>query len=370
MAEKSKPAKPREPGEPFPDGAIDPELIALRKRIVGAGPVLSASVLVFCGYMMVVLRADLKFSCEPEQPREIDAVADLLDDALHDRFVNVRAVPDRGFVAMVATGEAIGGNRAAPVLGSSDRVWLYTNSNPWTAPVTYHEFYRGRLRPLDDLPFAEGLRDFVAAQPPSPRFISLAAFQEALRGDAATVKDPAGSVLSITPDSEVVLSEVARGHAELIARATGDRLDEAAWNLALGNAGVLPPGGRPYHSDEFALWYRVPAPEGLDAVKAKLVAQNLFAVDVRPVVEARTVKWSELQVARTGLEIGGHEVLWTDLTRISVAVPHRIPDDAVILLTHELPGAYWYLTSIYVVLGLFAMLFGWALMRSFRKTAA
>jgi len=369
MAEKSKQAQPREPGEPFPDDAVDPELIALRRTSEGVGPVLCVSVLVFCAYMMVSLRADLKFSREPDTPREIDAVADLLADDLQDRYVNVRAVPDRGFAAMVATGEAVGGSRAVPVLGSSDAVWLYTDGNPWSAAVAYNEFQQGRLRPLDDLPFADGLREFVASQPPSPRYISLAAFQQALQEGSSTVVDPAGSVLPITPDTQVVLSEVARGHAELIARATVDRLDEPAWNLALGNAGVLPAGGRPYQSDEFALWYRVPAPEGLAAIKAKLVAQNLFAVDVRPVVEARNVAWSELQVARTGLRIGDHEVLWTDVSRISLAVPHRIPNDAVILLTHEQPELYWYLLPIYVLMGLFALLFAWALTRSLRRSA-
>jgi hypothetical protein len=51
---------------------------------------------------------------------------------------------------------------------------------------------------------------------------------------------------------------------------------------------------------------------------------------------------------------------------VSVAVPHRVPDDAVILLTGEHPSAYWYLLAIYVAMGLFAALFAWALVRSLR----
>jgi hypothetical protein len=367
MADKSKPSKAREPGAPFPPGELDPELIALRAKIGGVGPVLCVAVLAFFGYMMFTLRADLRFSREGETPRPVESIAALTDgDHLHDRFIHVRAVPDRGFGAMVSTGEAIGGHRVTPVLGSSDRVWLYTDGNPWTAIVAYNELYQGRLRPLDDLPFADGLRSFVESQPPSPRFVTTDAAREALTSGASTIVDPAGSQLPLAADTPVILSEIARGRAELVARATLDRLDEQAWNLVLTNAGVLPPGGRAYQGTERAFWYRVPAPEGLDEIRRKLVADNLFAVDVRPVVESRTAKWGDITAGAGGLKIGSREMMWTDIDRISLSVAHRIPDDAVIVLTDEKPEAYWYLLPIYIFMGLFSLLFAWALFRSVR----
>ena len=109
----------------------------------------------------------------------------------------MRAVPDRSFSAQISPGGARAGQRVTPVLGSGDRVWLYANSNPWTARVAYNEFQQGRLRPLDDLPFADGLRAFVREQPPTPRVVELEALRAALQSGATAVADPAGSPLAI-----------------------------------------------------------------------------------------------------------------------------------------------------------------------------
>lgn len=367
MADESKQEAQGEPGAPFPPDAIDPELIALRRRSGGVGPVLSLSVLVFCTYMMLTLRADLRFSREATEPRTVDDIAALVDGDLHDRFVNVRAVPDRAFSAQVSTGEAMNGQRVTPVLGSSDRVWMYTDGNPWTAIVAYNEFHQGRLRAIDDLPFGDGLRAFVERQPPTPRFVSLEALRAALEAKATTMLDPAGSQLELAADTPVTIHKVVPGRAEIVARATADRLDEAAWSLVLTNAGVLPTGGRAYRGNERAYWYRVPAPAGIEAVRQALRSHNLFAVDVRPIVETRNATWGQLRADAGGLTAGDQTLAWVDISRVSLSVGHRVPDEAVILLTNELPGAYWYLLPIYVLMGLFALLFGWALFREIRS---
>jgi len=368
MTEESKQPEPPEPGAPIPDDAIDPELIALRRGAGDVSPLLSFSVLVFCAYMMITLRADLRFSREAAEPRRVeDLVALTANGDLHDRFVHVRAVPDRSFSAQVSAGGAIAGQRVTPVLGSGDRVWLYADSNPWTALVAHHEFQQGRLRPLDDLPFADGLRAFVRQQPPTPRAIDLESLRAAVQSGAAAVTDPAGGPLAIAADTPVTVHEIIRGRAELVARATADRLDEAAWNLVLTNAGVLPPGERAYQGSVRAFWYRVPAAEGLAALRTKLRADNLFAVDVRPVVETRRTTWGQLAATSGGVRFGERSIAWTDIDRASVSIGHTIPAEAVILLTHEQPATYWYLLPIYVAMALLALLFAWALFRAVRR---
>jgi len=368
MAEESKQEAAPEPGAPIPPDAVDPELIALRRGTGPISPVLSVAVLIFCTYMMITLRADLRFSREGEQPRAVDGVAALIDDdGLRDRFVNVRAVPDRSFTTQVSTGEALTGQRVTPVLGTGDRVWIYADGNPWTAAIAYNEEVQGRLRLVDDVPFADGLREFVRSQPPTPRVVAVRDVEAALNSGATALPDPSGSQLAVGPDTPVAIHEVLASEAELVARTTADRLDEEAWNLVLTNAGVLSPGERPYQGNERAFWYRVPAPEGLAALRAKLRAQNLFGVDVRPVVEVRDATWGQLAAVPGGLRIGDRTLPWSTVDRVSVALRHDIPADAVILLTGELPAAYWYLLPIYVVMGLFALLFAWALVRAVRR---
>ncbi|RMH43468.1 MAG: hypothetical protein D6689_05040 [Deltaproteobacteria bacterium] len=359
------PSPAPEPGAPFPKGKLDPELVALRRPAVRVGPVLSACVVVFCIYMMASLRADLRFSREPGEPRAVaDAAALLADaDALVDRFVAARTVPDRSFAAMVATGAAIGGHRVTPVLGTGDRLWLWADGNPWTAEPAHDEVYRGRLRRAAALPFFPALRAYVANQPPWPRAVAIDAFRAALVARAAAVANPAGGELAVTDATEVDITERVRGRAEVVARLTPERGDEAAWGRALEAAGVIPGGATPVRRDEFALWYRVPAPGGLEPLRRALAEHDLFAAEVRPVVDRITARWGELRGGPGGVALGDHEIAWEDVDGVAIAVPHAVPDDAMVLLTDERPSAYWYLTALYVLMAAFAALFAWTLVR-------
>ncbi len=366
MADES-PQK-RDPGAPIPPDEIDPELVALRKTGAGVGPVLSVSILVFCAYMMFILRDDLAFSRQSEQPRQVDDAAALLDSDLEDAFVAVHAVPDRAFFANVSMGEAAsGGRRISPVLGSADKVWLFVESNAWVADIQYNEQYRGRLRRIADLPFAERLGAFVRSQPPAPRFVEADAVRAAIADTSPTVADPAGSPLPVGAGTPVTVAIEVPGRAELVARVTADRRDEKAWNLALESAGVLPTGGRPRQSTELAFWYEVAAPTGLDPIRQRLVERHLFSVDVVPVVETETTTWDQLRASDGALTVAGRAVPWQQVSRITVSVPRTLPGDAVVVLTDEQPAAYWYLLPIYISLVLFALLFGWALVRSVRS---
>ena len=58
--------------------------------------------------------------------------------------------------------------------------------------------------------------------------------------------------------------------------------------------------------------------------------------------------------------------IWRRCNRASCAasVSWTAPiNDALVLITDEAPGAYWYVLPLYILLGLFVALFGWALVR-------
>jgi hypothetical protein len=356
-----------------PVDALDPELIALGRPPARVGPLLSLSIIVLCGYLMISLRADLRFAREGETPRDVtDRTQLVTDEDLRDRFVRAQLVPDRSFAAQIARGETgVGDHRVAPVLGAEDKIWLYVDSNPWTAEIDYQEIYRGRLRRARDLPFFAELGAYLARHEPVPRHVEAEAVRAALAAGAGRVDAPAGDVLPIGAETAVVVTELVRDRVRLAALATDERPDAATWTAALVGAGVIAPGTVPVAETDRLWRFDAAAPSGADAVRAALAAAKLFAVTVEPVVHRARGAWGDLRVDGDGLRLGvGPAVPWADVQSVTVAVPHGLPDDAVVLLTEDRPAAYWYVVPLYALLALFVLLFGWALWRALRSPPA
>lgn len=366
MAESPDTAK-RPPGAPYP-GGVDPELIALSRPRARVGPVLGVSIIALCVYLIAAMWADLTFSLGGSDPSELAGWTELVEGDHDNAFVSVTAPPDRSFAAQLAAGKTgVGGHRMMPVQGSDDRVWLYTDSNPWSpSAVQYDERYTGRVRRIDDLPFSDTLRAYLAAQSATPRYVEPARVREALGAGADRIEDPAGGVITVQPGAPVAVVATVPGQIELLAMSTDDRPDAASWELALANAGVLAPGERAVGGTEQVFRFLLRTELGLDELRAKLAAAQLFAVTARPVTVRRTATWAELESTAQGLRVRDELAPWDDIVSITVTVRHALPAGAVVVLTDEQPGNYWYVLPLAIVLALFAALFAWGLVRTFR----
>lgn len=350
-----------EKAELDPDG-IDPELVSLRKPRVSAGPLLAATILVFCGYIMVQLVPDLRFSRQGDAPREVadpGKVADR-DGFGPEEFVLMRARPDRSFAVRVSPSGTTDGHRVAPVLGTDNKLWVMISSEPWAEKIAYDDVYRGRLRELDDLPFAASLRSYAAGAGSSPHSVDGAALREALESGASTIRRPAGDTVTLVPSTPVTIAETVAGRTVVRAYLRPDRLpDHETWSAALLGAGIT--AGEPVQSDDVQIVYHVA--DTVENVKARLVAGQLYAARAEPLVVERTATWAELAAAAGGVRVGAATVPWTSISAVVLEAPRAVPGDAMVLVTDEAPGMYWYMLPLYLILALFVGLFAWALVR-------
>src|SRR6187397_923712 len=85
------------PGRPRPKDEVDPELLVLPRPRARIGWLLAFSVVVFCAYFMVRLRADLVFSRAGADPTRLHSIAEAVAADPED-YVSVEVVPDRAFL--------------------------------------------------------------------------------------------------------------------------------------------------------------------------------------------------------------------------------------------------------------------------------
>ena len=354
------------PGRPRPRDEVDPELLVLPRPRARIGWLLAVSVIVFCGYFMLRLRSDLVFSRGGDEPSRFDSVAAAVAADPED-YVAVEAIPDRAFLLRVYASDAKDGHRLAPVLGSGDRLWIMFEGHHWDAAAAYDEVYRGRVKRLGDLPFYGDLVDHLASMQRLPRGVKLATLRSAIEARAAELKDIGGDRIALAPDTPVVVGERVAGQAAVTVFRTDNQRDESAWRAALEATGLLAPGAELVDTRTDAWTFQVAAPEGVDAVAARLVAAQLFAARAEPYDRTHRTSWSRLAASAEALSVGGRSVPWASITAVAVETPRLAPPDARVIVTTEAPGDYWYLIPVYLIFAAIALLFTWALVRALRR---
>lgn len=361
-------------GRPIGRDEIDPELVSLPRTRARIGVLLALSMIVFSLYMLLRLVDDLAFSRQGAEPEELSPAALLAAGELDNRFVRVPAVPDRAFAVRVAASRANQGSRLTPVQGTDDKLWIMIDGSVWTAGIRYDEVYTGRVRELDELPFAAPVRRHVEERAPGPRFVTPEAARAALVAQASTVSSPAGDAIAVSASTPVRVHETApdRVHIEVIS--TPRLPDAAAWAKVLSEIGLVAPdataaAGRKTESGQ--TWvFTAPATGDLAAIETALLDAKLVAARALPIETVHDTTWGQLAATGDALVVAGKAVPWGQISWITPIVPRAVPADAWVLVTGEAPGSYWYVLPLVALLGLSVLLFAWALSRALRSRLA
>jgi len=353
MADDSnKPSDDAELGRPIGKDEIDPELVSLRKPALRVGPLLAVSVVVFCVFLMVQLRGDLQFSRQSAKPKIVDDVAKLAAGSPPaESYVRVPAEPDYAFSFTISESRREDGHRLVPVLGTNNQVWILFQGRANKAILPEDGVYQGRVRKLADMPFYSAIKKRISNRVVL-RYVKLDALREALTKKATSIATPFGDSFAVTATTQVLVTEHHATKSVVRIWATDD-YPLSYWSKELARAKVVSAKPKLVTKREYDYHVEAPAAE----VQAKLTAAKLVMPEVSPLKIVHKKQWSALQGGAAGLVSGDRTVPWTSIARVSFAVKRPLPGNAVIIITDQEPGSYWYILPIMIGLALFALLF-------------
>ncbi len=349
------------------DTDIDPELIALGRPKKGVGPILGLSVLVLAAYLMITLWADFRYglryySSGGDTPTDVALGAD--PAALPaNRYLTIHTQLDFTTTARLR-GKQDTGHRLIAARGSGGRLWIADEGEPGNVTLTYDDAYTGRLRRLDDMPWADDLRAYLGKTfGPQPRFV----FPEALKGAPPTV-DATGEPLDTTPDTRVGVDERVADRVLLTVVASDQIKDEkGAAALLIDNAVIPTPAPAADASAKGGWTWDVPFPGGVEAARATLRGKGLASRTlVHPKVTRREGRWAELAVTADQVTIAGQRVAFADVERLVVFIAPKAPRGASVLFVGESPGTHWWVPPLYLALALISAAMIWAMIRGLK----
>jgi hypothetical protein len=221
----------------------------------------------------------------------------------------------------------------------------------------------GRLRKLEDLPFADAVRAFARAHP-RPVFADAAAIRAGLAtGRVTTVS---GETVAVAESDAVALDLVA-ADAATIAASFNERLpDTAAWQAALAKAGLTVE--RTAAPDPALGQIRFSVRASVAEATTRLEAARLFDARVEQVARHVQTTWRALRASPSdALAVASPPVPDAQIELVGLYVLRDIPDDAYAVVTGELPADYWYVLPITLALAAILLVFAWALIRAVRR---
>ncbi|NVB79920.1 MAG: hypothetical protein HOV81_16110 [Kofleriaceae bacterium] len=352
----------REPGAPYPkDNPTDPELTSLRRPPPKVTIVTAAGIVFLSVFFLLKLNPDRRFAGaggDRQQRTVADIVADKVEE---DSLVAVAGEPLMAHAIRTGTQKNSLGMRVVPLRGSSEKVWVVLPGDGWEDPTKGP--YVGRLRKLDRLPFADTIRQFVAAHP-RPVFAPASAVRAGfatgkvatVSGDEAIVRDADKVGFDvIDPDAATVVCTYNERHQNVQACAG-----------ALAQAGIETKG-QPRDTDGQA-YFDVAMPGAVATVQTKLEAASLWSTRVDPVTRHYETTWGALKgSAPAGFTVNGTTLPDATLDLVGLYVAKSIPSDAYAVIIGENPKDYWYVLPVTIVVALIGLLFAWALVRAVKR---
>lgn len=352
----------REPGAPYPKGnPPDPELTSLRRSPPKVTLVTAAGIVFLSVFFLLKLNPDRRFAGQSESP-ETASVADIAAGKVsEDALVSVTGEPLMAHAIRTGTQKTSLGMRVVPLRGSSEKVWIVLPGDGWEDPTKGP--YVGRLRKLDRLPFADTIRQFVAAHP-RPVFAPASAVRAGFAtGKVATVSGDQ----AILRDGDKVGFEVVDPDAATVVCTYNERhQDVTACASALAAAGIETKG-TPRDTDGQA-YFDVAMPGAVATLQTKLEAASLWAARVDPVTRHYETTWGALEGSGpAGFTVDGTTLPDAQLDLVGLYVATSIPADAYALILGENPQDYWYVLPVTIIVAIIGLLFAWALVRAVKR---
>jgi hypothetical protein len=359
MADPAKPLA-NEPGAPIAKDAIDPELVRLKRSRPKIGLVTAAGLVFLCGYFLLRLTPDRRFSGQAAAPDRVSASDVLAGKVDSERFIKLDdAEPLMSHAVRTTTAKGTLGLRVVPVRGSAEHLWIAMTGDGWEQPS--QGAYSGRLRRLGELPFAPSVKDYTR-QHPRPMFATAAQ----VRGAFTTNKLASVSGDAITvADGDHVAFDVVDPDAAVIVGTLTDKLPSAeAWTTALTGAGLAVTSKSSLSTE--TVRFDVKAP--IATLSSSLEKAELWAARVEPVTHHFETTWGALRASPpTGFAVDHATIPDAQVDLVGLYVARDIPSDAYVVLVGEHPEDYWYVLPITVVLAGIGLLFGWALVRAVKR---
>ncbi len=346
--------------------SVDPELLRLPKLAIRVGWLLALSVTVFSAYIAYGLRFDWHFAGVSSNPVELSSPNELSKQAV-ESYYQVSGRIDASALLRVSDSGSSLGQRLVPFDGTSREIWLVTDGDPWTASEAKDATYTGRLRHLADMPFAAELHQYLRTESLESEVATSQALKKTISENADKIVTLRGNTLPVSEKTQVYLDEEEPDSALLSVWPTSKYPDETSWRAALLEAGFLPKSARPTNETPSGWSYKIPAPNGHEAINAKLVEAKFFTVWARPSIQNHQIPWMELQASTDKIIIPTHSIPWKNLVGIRIETPASpVPKSAKVLLLHQSPEDYWYVRPITILLALGAALFAWATLVALR----
>lgn len=351
--------KQPDPGAPVAKDAIDPDLVKLPRTRAKIGMVTAAGVMFLALFFAWKLNADRRFAGNGDTPTDV-SVADITANKIdQDKLVAVKAEPMMAHAVRASNAKNSLGLRVVPVRGSGEQLWLVLDGDGYAKATAGP--YVGRLRELDDLPFAGVVREFVSSHP-RPLFATAASVRAGfaankvhmVSGEDVAVRDTDKVGFDVVdPNASVVVCTFNEHHAD--AKACTDAL------TAAGITGI----GTPRLSRDLA-YFDVAAPTS--TLTTKLEAAKLWGTRVDGVTRHFETTWGKLKTsAPTGFTVDTTTIPDAQLDLIGLYAVRSVPANAYALITSDAPKDFWYVLPVTIILAVIALLFAWALVRAVKR---
>jgi hypothetical protein len=368
MAEDKKPetrasgGADQEPGAPVPKDAIDPELIRLARKRTKIGIVTCAGVIFLAAFFLLKLNPDRRFGGAGESPvtaTPADIAAGKIDT---EQLVTVHGELVMAHAIRVGAETKSLGLRVVPVRGTSEKLWIVLDGDGYAKPTM--GTFTGRLRSLEDLPFASTVRTYVAAHP-QPMFATAAATRA---GFASNKIATVGSEQIDVRDSDHVGFEIVDPSAATVVCTYNEKHETAdACGQELHNAGI-PTTPTPRTGREQAYFDVTGIDNAVATMTTKLEAAKLWGTRVDPVTRHYDTTWAKLKTSSpAGFTVETATIPDAEIDLIGLYVVRTIPSDAKAVIIGEHPQDYWYVMPVTIVLSIIGLLFIWALVRAVKR---
>lgn len=352
---------PDEPGAPIPKDAIDPALVKLSRSRPRIGMVTAAGVMFLCLYFAWKLNPDRRFSGEPEAPTRV-TVEQIANGSIGpDRHVVVDAEPLIAHAIRSATQKGNFGMRVVPARGSADKLWLVLSGDGWSEAITAGHV--GRLRPLADMPIADSIESFLAANP-RPMFAPASAVRSGfVTNKVSTV---AGDTVAVRESDRVGFDVLEPALATVICSFGERHPNTAACSQVLADLGITVSG--PPQEGREQTRYTITAPDAVATTRTALESAQMWSMIVEPVTKHYETTWGKLKTSGpAGFTVDAVTLPDTQLDLIGLYVVRSIPDGAYALLGGEKPQDYWYVLPVTILVIVIGLLFAWALVRAVKR---